>query len=582
MEASLEERLRSLEARLARVERLLAAGAGSQSPPGFERVEPAEPAPEPGIWPPPQPIPPRSEPAEPRAPREPVNLEQLLGGRVLAWLGGIAVFVGVVFFLVMAVSRGWIDEPTRVTLAFVGSAALLGAALWLYERAGQTQAALAAAAAALASLYASLTVGTLVYDLIPAEVGFAIAGLVGVVGAAIAVRWSSQIVGGIGILGALLAPVLVDAGASTASLAFMAIALVAAVAVLVWQRWPWLAFGSFLVSVLQLGDWIENTYGNEHEHVLRILVVLVLYWALFLVAALASEVRMPTERLRVTSALLLLADLLLVAAAGWIVLHEAGHEAASTAWVLALAAGHVGLGLVAMRAPISRQIALLLTEVGLALSAVGFALALDGPALVAGWAVHAAMLAWIAARTQDRRALFAGAAYLALAIAHVVVFEAPPDALAYGLDEDGEGLVAVVIVALAAAFAAWVARGVTLDSREPFAIIAATAAVYLVSVAIIDASGASEATGTAQGGQLLLSAFWSLTGLMAIVLGLLRERLHLRIGGLVLLGAAVFKVFFVDLATLDSIYRVGSFIALGLLLMAGAFAYQRVRREVQE
>ena len=30
------------------------------------------------------------------------------------------------------------------------------------------------------------------------------------------------------------------------------------------------------------------------------------------------------------------------------------------------------------------------------------------------------------------------------------------------------------------------------------------------------------------------------------------------------------------------IYRVGSFIALGLLLIAGAFAYQRVQREVHE
>jgi uncharacterized membrane protein len=44
-----------------------------------------------------------------------------------------------------------------------------------------------------------------------------------------------------------------------------------------------------------------------------------------------------------------------------------------------------------------------------------------------------------------------------------------------------------------------------------------------------------------------------------------------------LLGIAVFKVFFYDLAELESIYRVLSFIALGLLLLVGAFAYQRVR-----
>jgi uncharacterized membrane protein len=37
-------------------------------------------------------------------------------------------------------------------------------------------------------------------------------------------------------------------------------------------------------------------------------------------------------------------------------------------------------------------------------------------------------------------------------------------------------------------------------------------------------------------------------------------------------------VFLYDLASLDEIYRVLSFIALGLLLLAAAFAYQRVRK----
>ncbi len=37
------------------------------------------------------------------------------------------------------------------------------------------------------------------------------------------------------------------------------------------------------------------------------------------------------------------------------------------------------------------------------------------------------------------------------------------------------------------------------------------------------------------------------------------------------------KVFVYDLSTLTSIYRVASLIALGLLLLASAFAYQRLR-----
>jgi uncharacterized membrane protein len=69
------------------------------------------------------------------------------------------------------------------------------------------------------------------------------------------------------------------------------------------------------------------------------------------------------------------------------------------------------------------------------------------------------------------------------------------------------------------------------------------------------------------------------TGLAAIVFGLVRNLRLVRLGGLVLLGIAIVKVFFVDLATLESIYRVASFVALGLLLIACAFAYQSLHRE---
>jgi uncharacterized membrane protein len=44
-----------------------------------------------------------------------------------------------------------------------------------------------------------------------------------------------------------------------------------------------------------------------------------------------------------------------------------------------------------------------------------------------------------------------------------------------------------------------------------------------------------------------------------------------------LLTVAVGKVFLYDMAALDQGYRVLSFVVLGLLLLAGAYAYQRMR-----
>jgi uncharacterized membrane protein len=563
---AVERELAELRARLERLEGPPEAKA--QAPP----AAPAGPAPEP-IDPPAPPL------RLPRPSRPAVDLEDLLGGRVLAWVGGSAVVLGVVFFLAMAVANGWIDEPTRVVLAFVGSTALLCTGLYLYERRGQTEAAIAAVSAAIAALYASLVAATQLYDLVSPVAGLGLAVLIGAVATAIAVRWSSPLVGALGIVGALLAPVLVDAETGGVTLAFMAIALVSAVGVLLWQRWDWLAAAAYVVSVPQLLTWLEDTY---REDVALALPVLLLFWALYVVAAIGYELRVPTASLRASSALLLLGNALLAAGAGWYMLDDTDHGSLATAWVIGLAVAHVTIGAGAFRSRVSPEVASLAIGLGIGLSAVGLALALDGPALVAGWAVEGALLAWVGRRTGDRRAEIGVVAFLGLAALHVLAFEAPPAALLDGVDDLPRALVALAVFAAAALFASRQDDGRNAERRTVLEGAAATALVYAGSVAIVDVATAGQPVEPGQTPQVLLSGFWSLVGLGALVFGLLRDDRRTRVAGLALLSLAVFKVFLYDLAALESIYRVLSFVALGLLLLAAAYAYQRMRVAVRE
>jgi uncharacterized membrane protein len=64
-----------------------------------------------------------------------------------------------------------------------------------------------------------------------------------------------------------------------------------------------------------------------------------------------------------------------------------------------------------------------------------------------------------------------------------------------------------------------------------------------------------------------------------LVAGLRRRWRAVRMGAWGLLSLAVGKVFLYDLAALTSIYRVASFLALGVLLLTAALAYQRMRPE---
>lgn len=564
MADSLDERLAAIQAALEdlseRVERL-EGGAPARPVRPPQRVMPrAQPSAE-------------QEPPRPAAPPRPqLDLEDLLGGRVLAWVGGVAVVIGVVLFVGLAINRGWIDEPTRIVLAFVGSTALLSGGIYLYERKGQTEAAVAAVAAAIAALYATLAAATTLYDLVHPTAGLAVALLIGAVATGIAIRWDSWLIAALGIVGALLSPVLVGSDTSWAALGFVAVALLSATGVVLWRRWNWLATIAFVVSVPQLVAWLD---AEHSEHLGVALAVLLGFWAIYVVAAVGYELRVPTQGLRPASALLLLADAALLSAAGWAMLDSTGHRDVATAWVLVAAGIHVLLGGFSFRGRMSAQIAGEIVAIGIGLSGVGLALALSGPALVVGWAAEAAILAWLGHRTGDWRPHLAGGAFLALAALHTLAFEAPPAVLRDGTDDLLRAAIAVAAVGAAAFFSADRYRIEPPEWRVAMQALGAAAAVYLPSIVIVDVTASAEAE-PGQTPQVLLSAFWAVSGLGAVVYGLVRDDVRFRIGGLVLLGVAVAKVFVYDLAELESIYRVLSFIAIGMFLLAGAYAYQRI------
>ncbi len=419
MESTVEQRLNFLEARVKTLEGLLGLDATAVPAP----VVPPLPQSAARLWPEP--------PAAARAPKPPRDLEEILGGRVLGWVGGIAVTIAAIFFVVMAVRNGWLGEAARMELAFAVSTALVGFGIWLYERRGRTQAALATVAAGIASLFASTAAATLHYHLLSPVLGLVIAGAVGALALVTAVRWDSQEIAGIGIVGALLAPVFVGCGTSTSSLVFMTIALLTEIGVVVYHRWAWLAAAAYVVSVPQAAAWLYA----EHDHRLWLtLVVATAFWLLYVVAALGYELRTPTESLRLSSASLLFVNASVAAAGVWWLLDDAGHRAGANAWLFGLAGAHVVLGTLVLRSHASREIGLLLYGVAAALVGVAITVTLDGPAVVAAWSAEALVLAWAGRRTDTpERGLVASLLFAGLALGHVLVFEVPPSSLAYGL-----------------------------------------------------------------------------------------------------------------------------------------------------
>lgn len=638
-------------------------------------------------------VPPRS--AAFSRPQRP-SIEDVLAGRVLAWAGAIAVLVGVVLFFAIAISRGWIGEGMRTLLGALASSLLVAAGYWLHERRGRTDASIAATAAGLGGLFITTTVAARVFELIPITAGVLLALAVGALSAAIALRWGHEGIAALGIVGGLLAPVLVDAPYEGATIAMLLPAALVAAAVCVRERWDWLGLAALTTVTPQ---WIS--YLLHDPAPLATLITLVTFGLVAAGTAVGFELREPTRAVRPVSVLLLAINGFLLALVGWVALDR------SEAWLVALAAAHIGIGVALLRNPrasrpvgvlsaalgavladlallqllegltltvswavltlgfaglvryarahggdldaaagagLAAHVALALSSsflldeapdgvvgtgvlsfaasssfavsaaacltagfvlgdrpfwrlwlngIGLAATAYLVASHFDGMWLVLAWAGEAIALAALARRTRDRLALVAAAAHVALATAHALTVEAPPLALLDGLADPLAATVALGACAVAAWNCAVVAASfppvevqtddesdggaVAVDSQSTreLSVLGATSAVlltlHLVSAQLVTVAGAGPRA------QVLLSALWGVIGVAALIGGLVRDVAPLRTGALCLLLTALGKVFLYDLSALTSIARVASFIVLGLLLLLGAFAWQRIR-----
>src|SRR5262245_12355863 len=526
-------RLQALERRVGTLERGHAPG------PSPDRAAEAPSAPAPSA-PTPEP-PPRPRPAAPTPPprRTPapapvaaspsfdwgrtVSAADLMGAKALAFAGGVVTLLGVVFFFVLAVNRGWIGPELRVACGGLASALVFAGGMWLHRRYGRTYSALAAVGAGIAGAYTTLLAAVSLYDLISEPVALAAAGAIAAVGVAVSLTWSEEIVAGLGLIGAMVVPatLVFQGGLQQIGTAFVAIVFAGAAVVAVRERWWKLLQAAALVSVPQALAQVAQA-SSPHT---GIVVLAAAIWLLYLAAGLAFQLRLGPALAGAPASFLIGGAVFGTVSAG--LLYDGTREGVA---LLVVAAAYLALtSALFLRV---RELALLLGALGLAATAVGVAQLLSGSSVTYAWAAEAAMLAWLTSRVRDSRFQLPALAYLALALAHALVFEANPVNFFTDVRHPAKGAPALAAIAVAALVFALVKRswervapsgivrelGPVLGWLErqrrwvdavAYATAPAAAAVYAASLCLPELFGF-------QNGHLVVTCVWAAAGLAAV------------------------------------------------------------------
>jgi uncharacterized membrane protein len=77
--------------------------------------------------------------------------------------------------------------------------------------------------------------------------------------------------------------------------------------------------------------------------------------------------------------------------------------------------------------------------------------------------------------------------------------------------------------------------------------------------------------------QMSLSGVWLLYSAVLMSVGLWRKHRGMRVVAILLFGITILKIFIYDLSFLETLYRIFSFLTLGVILIAVSFAYQKYK-----
>jgi uncharacterized membrane protein len=601
--ASVEDHMRSLQHEVESIRSALGARAGQVPSPSPVRTAPLRttpaPAPEPVRAREPEPYrPPAAPAAPPRPPKPPreIDFAELFGARALAWAGGVVMLLGIVFFFSLAVNNGWIGPGARVACGSLASGIVFLAGLWFRRRFGETYASLAAVGVGIAGAYATLAAATALYDLISKPLALVVAALIAAAGLAVSLAWRAELIAALGLIGAIAAPALLatQGGLTATGTAFAAIVTGAAAAVGVRLRWRWLLGGAVVASAPQIAALILKADRLDGGAI----ALAIVFGLLYLATGIAEQLATKDEALEAFPAMFILGSIGLTWLAAVELFGPAGGGHAGVALLVAAAAyGSVAVTLW-LRA--QRELGTLLGAIALAAVAVGVADILSGSNVAYAFAAEGAVLAFAARRVREPRLQLAAIAYLALAVGHALVIDAPPDTLFETARHPAEGAPALAAAAVAAfvimrmAQAAWherQERGIlkflapAVDAlrthQRELRIVAAAASVLLaidaISLAVLElfeATGGSVVSAFHQG-HVVVTALWSLAGLTAVVVATLRRTATARVLAFVWLGVTAFKV-----AAYDGSQLAGWPYFVALVTLASALLLAGYLREV--
>ena len=519
--------------------------------------------------------------------REPFGWETFIGQKAFGWLAVMLFVFTAAFFLRYAYQNNWIGPVGRVAIGELVGVALLGLG-WQYHRKSWSRFSNMLTSTGIVVLYLATYSAFGFYRLLPQQHAGVFLAVLVIESMIAAVGYRSAVVALVAVIGGLLTPVLLQTDHDSYSSFFTYLAVLNAGVVIALLMRSWSVVGSVAYLGTQWLFWLWYA-GNYHPEkfawTLGFQAVFCgSYLAHTVIGSLVHSRQADWEEL---------ARFVLNAILSFVVLRVLTREDYGV-WQ-----GSFAIGLATLYAGVARATLawrpsdnrLLLTSLAVSVGFLAWAFPIQADArwVSLGWAAMGAALWWFGLRVSAPPLRIMAGVLGTSAVARWLLLEMPsytrdPFVPIFNLVALPSLGVATCILASVVLADRFMKR---LGSAERWLIAAGgvTGVLLLWLILSFECYGYFDAQALGSGdveiwkwrGQLALTVMWTAYATALLVLGFRLNRARLRWLAMALYGVSVLKLFVVDMANVQQLYRILAFFVLAVVLGLVARTYQRFK-----
>jgi uncharacterized membrane protein len=555
---------------------------------------------------PPPPPPPREAP-ERKPPADKKELEAKIGGKWLNYVGILAVIVGMGFFIKYAFENEWIGPTGRVILGILVGLGFIG--LGEYWKKKYKYYSQGLVGGGIAILFLALFGAASFYEIIPMSVGRVLFIIVTIFAVLLSVRYNASSIAFMGFLGGYLNPILLSTGENkqVALLTYIAILDLGVLIVAYFKNWKWLNFVALAATVVIFAGWAATFYSVKPVPYPTTELFLAVFFVIFVSVSIFYNVIHKQQTQLFDLIFIFLVASLFFGASYYNLKDHYPDWMGLFSGLMALF--YFGLALVSRkRIAAEKRLVLTFLAVALAFLVIMVPIQLEKNWITIGWAVLAAALVFIGTTTESGAILAGGTGLLIFAIGKLLFVDLDIDIYAPGFVPFlNERFLTALVVAGSTLLSAYF---FTRKKEAPYAkagSIALFVAAHFVMILVLSLEAYAYfeiplkklSMGMAvtpdyqtpvdrfnlynkylYAQRLSLSIIWAIYSAALIVFGFVKRHAPSRILAIVLFAVTIFKVFIIDMKGLQNIYRIISFIGLGVILLCVSFLYTRFKDQI--